>query len=79
METRDGQIRHSKSTRSLTGVERACDKSEQVLCELEDLPFAPFPAAHCCSWEGGGLGKGQHKRRTLALGFLKEKKRRKSK
>lgn len=51
-----GQIRLSKSTRSLTGVERARDKSVQVLCELEDLPLAPFPAAHLCSWQGWGGG-----------------------
>lgn len=50
----------SKSIGSLTCVESASDKSEQVLCELEDLPFAPFPAAHLCSggWKAqckGGL------------------------
>lgn len=41
-------------TGSLTGVERARDESEQVLCELEDLPLAPFPAAHPCD---SGLGE----------------------
>lgn len=40
--------------RSLTGVERACDESEQVLCESEDLTLAPFPAAHLCS-SGRGI------------------------
>lgn len=74
-----GEIQLSKSTRSLTGVERPCYESEQVLCELEDLPFAPFPAAHLCSWEGEGgrAWKGQHKRRTLASQLKKEKKKRK--
>lgn len=45
----------------LTGVECARDESEQVLCELEDLPLAPFPAAHLCSWESGAW-KDQHKK-----------------
>lgn len=39
---------------SLTSVERACDESEQVLCELEDLTLASFPAAHLCSRVKGG-------------------------
>lgn len=61
----------------LTGVERARDESEQVLCELEDLPLAPFPAAHLCSWESGAW-KGQHKKEDS--GFkVKRKKRKKSK
>lgn len=39
----------------LTGVERSRHQSEQVLRELEDLPFAPFPAAHLGSdgFQGG--------------------------
>lgn len=53
METHEGKIRLSKSAGSLTVVERACDESEQVLCELEDLPLAPFPAAHLCSLTRG--------------------------
>lgn len=71
MQNTGGRNPPPKSTRSLTGVERARDKSEQVLCELEDLSFAPFPAAHLCSWErvgGWGAWKGQHERRTLASG-----------
>lgn len=71
METEEGEIHLSKSTRSLTGVERARDEPEQVLCELENLPLAPFPAAHLCSLVGrGGAWKGQHKKRTLASQFV---------
>lgn len=33
----------------LTGVERSRHQPEQVLRQLEDLPLAPFPAAHRCS------------------------------
>lgn len=42
---------------SLTGVERACDESEQVLCESENFTLAPFPAAHLYS-----LGRGTPER-----------------
>lgn len=63
METEEGEIHLSKSTRSLTGVERARDEPEQVLCELENLPLAPFPAAHLCSLvgRGGGLERSAQK------------------
>lgn len=32
--------------KTLTGVQRSGEESEQVLGELENLPLAPFPAAH---------------------------------
>lgn len=43
---------------SLTDIERPGDKTKQVLSKLEDLPLAPFPAAHLWSWESGGRGGG---------------------
>lgn len=68
----------SKCSRSLTGVERPCDESVQVLCELEDLPLAPFPAAHRCFLEGAAGGGGAWKRSALKVdsgGKRKEKKK----
>lgn len=49
--------------RILTNIERPGDEAKQVLSKLENLPLAPFPAAHL--WAsggrdgGGGGGEGQ--------------------
>lgn len=56
---------------SLTGVKRARDKSEQVLCELEDLPLAPFPATHLFSWEGRCLERSAQKQYSWLQGLKK--------